>query len=57
MGLRPMGGETSRRCGPEFIAEQAKRLALEGDDAEVATWLAIADRYDALNEDACRSRQ
>jgi hypothetical protein len=34
--------------GPAYIGEQVKRLALEGDDAGVETWLAIADRLDAL---------
>lgn len=34
--------------GPAYIGEQVERLAREGDAAGVATWRAIADRYDAL---------
>lgn len=34
--------------GPAHIAEQVTRLAKAGDQAGVATWRAIADRYDAL---------
>lgn len=36
--------------GPDYIGEQVTRLALEGDAAGVATWRAIADRYDALQQ-------
>ncbi|MCW1432109.1 hypothetical protein OLX23_23625 [Novosphingobium sp. JCM 18896] len=35
-------------AGPSFIGEKIKRLALEGDFEGVATWRAIADRYDTL---------
>ncbi len=34
--------------GPDYIGEQVTRLAREGDEAGVATWRAIAERYDAL---------
>jgi hypothetical protein len=34
--------------GPDYIGEQVTRLALAGDMAGVATWRAIAERYDAL---------
>lgn len=36
--------------GPAHIGDQAARMALKGDEAGIATWLAIADRYDALME-------
>lgn len=36
------------RAGARFIGEKVKRLALEGDFVGVATWRAIADRYDML---------
>lgn len=36
--------------GPAYIGEQVKRLALEGDEAGIATWLGIADRFDTLRK-------
>jgi hypothetical protein len=39
-----------RPRGPDCIGEQVTRLALAGDMAGVATWKAIAERYDALQE-------
>lgn len=36
--------------GPDYIAKQVSRLALQGDSEGVATWRAIADRYDALRD-------
>jgi hypothetical protein len=33
--------------GAEFIGEQVTRLPLDGHFAGVATWRAIAERYDA----------
>lgn len=36
--------------GPDYIGEQVTRSALAGDAAGVATWRAIADRYDALRQ-------
>ena len=40
-----------KQCGedaPAFIAARMSTLASEGDDAGVAQWRAIADRYDRL---------
>ncbi|WP_374284990.1 hypothetical protein [Novosphingobium sp.] len=34
--------------GPTYIASQIGRLALEGDDAGVAMWRTVAERYDRL---------
>lgn len=34
--------------GPRFIAEQIGRLALAGEAAGVATWKAVALRFDML---------
>jgi hypothetical protein len=39
-------------AGPAYIAKQVERLALEGDEAGVENWKAIADRFDQL---ACKS--
>lgn len=34
--------------GPAFIAKQIERLALEGDEAGVAIWRTVAERFDQL---------
>lgn len=42
-----------RRFGeqaPEHIAERVTALAVAGDDAGVARWIAIADRFDQLRD-------
>ena len=36
--------------GPAFIAEQVRRLALQGDVGGVSMWRAVAERFDALQE-------
>lgn len=36
--------------GADYIGEQVTRLALADDAAGVATWRAIAERYDALRQ-------
>jgi len=35
---------------PHFITERMLALAAQGDEAGVATWKAISDRYDQLRE-------
>lgn len=35
--------------GPTFIAQQIERLALEGDEAGVAMWRTVAERFDQLS--------
>ena len=37
--------------GPRYVASQIERLALEGDEAGVAMWRTVAERFDQL----CRS--
>ena len=42
-----------RRCGAqaiEHIAERVTALAVAGDDAGVARWIAIAGRFDQLRD-------
>jgi hypothetical protein len=39
------------RCA-EFLAERVADLASQGDQAGVATWIAIADRVDRLQDRA-----
>ncbi len=42
--------KTHGRRGPEHIAEQIVRLANAGDEAGIAMWRAVADRYDLPRE-------
>ena len=36
--------------GPSYIASQVERLALKGDEAGVAMWLRVADRFKQLRQ-------
>ncbi len=36
--------------GPTYIASQIERLALEGDEAGVAMWRTVAERFDQLRQ-------
>ena len=35
--------------GPAYIAQQIQRLSNEGDEAGIATWKTVAERFDQLN--------
>ena len=35
--------------GPAYIAQQIQRLSNEGDEAGMATWKTVADRFDQLS--------
>lgn len=35
--------------GPAYIAQQIQRLFDEGDEAGIATWRTIAERFDQLD--------
>ena len=38
------------RDGAQFIREQVRRLAENGDEAGIEMWRVVADRYDQLRE-------
>ena len=35
--------------GPAYIAQQIERLSNEGDEAGIATWKTVAERFDQLS--------
>ncbi|MCP9221476.1 hypothetical protein MKP08_01770 [Erythrobacter sp. LQ02-29] len=35
--------------GPAYIAQQIERLFNEGDEAGIATWKTVAERFDQLS--------
>ncbi|QDM41341.1 hypothetical protein [Altererythrobacter sp. TH136] len=41
---------THGEYGPQYIAEQIGRLALEGDEGGIAMWRSVAERFDQLSE-------
>ena len=42
--------EKRGEAAPDYIARQITRLALAGDDAGIAMWRTVAERYDQLGQ-------
>lgn len=41
--------KTHGKEGPAYIAQQIERLSNEGDEAGIATWKTVVERFDQLS--------